>query len=233
MYCKHCYKMMDDGLDICPYCGKSQRARIKKPIHKKWWFWAIVVFVALGVIGGGVDEAPAPQDTGDSVSQAEIDDILNSLDYEQEESPVPAIIDNSTFGEKNALRSAKSYLAYSAFSYSGLIRQLEFEGYTTEEATYASPNFAATSYAARFSHADLFTSAFEREVLRPRPNPRTSSANLENLETGISSPFNSPATAELSRTSPPVKRKSNAKNPEIAKANAPHIHLLRIIRLNF
>lgn len=40
-------------------------------------------------------------------------------------------------GEKNALGSAKSYLNYSAFSYNGLINQLEYEGYTTAEATYA------------------------------------------------------------------------------------------------
>lgn len=48
-----------------------------------------------------------------------------------------------TMGEKNALASAKSYLAFSAFSYNGLIDQLEFEGYTTEEATFAADNCGA------------------------------------------------------------------------------------------
>lgn len=43
----------------------------------------------------------------------------------------------ATMGERNALESAKSYLKYSAFSYSGLIDQLEYEGYSTSEATYA------------------------------------------------------------------------------------------------
>lgn len=143
MYCKHCYKMMDDGLDICPYCGKSQTARVKKPIHKKWWFWALIVFLAIGVIGGGADDESDPQGTDNSVSQAEIESILNSIGSEQEEPSLNTIIDNSTLGEKNALRSAKSYLSFSAFSYTGLIRQLEYEGYTTEEATYAVNNCGA------------------------------------------------------------------------------------------
>lgn len=39
-------------------------------------------------------------------------------------------------GKNNALRSANDYLDTSAFSYEGLIDQLEFEGYTHEEAVY-------------------------------------------------------------------------------------------------
>ena len=38
---------------------------------------------------------------------------------------------------------AKRYLDYTAFSYSGLIEQLEYEGYSTEEATYAVDNCGA------------------------------------------------------------------------------------------
>ncbi|MBU5332398.1 Ltp family lipoprotein [Anaerocolumna aminovalerica] len=46
-------------------------------------------------------------------------------------------------GQKNALSKAESYLNYSAFSYSGLIEQLEFEGFSNEEATYAVDNCSA------------------------------------------------------------------------------------------
>lgn len=42
----------------------------------------------------------------------------------------------ATFGEENALHSAKAYLDVAAFSYKGLISQLEYEGYTTTEAIY-------------------------------------------------------------------------------------------------
>ena len=51
--------------------------------------------------------------------------------------------DEATAGEKNALSSALSYLDFSAFSYSGLVKQLEFKGYTNEEAVYAADNCGA------------------------------------------------------------------------------------------
>ena len=43
---------------------------------------------------------------------------------------------SETMGQKNATAKAKSYLSYSAFSRQGLIEQLEFEGYSAEDATY-------------------------------------------------------------------------------------------------
>ena len=39
--------------------------------------------------------------------------------------------------EKNAFKSAENYLSFTAFSRSGLIKQLEFEGYSKEAATTA------------------------------------------------------------------------------------------------
>ncbi len=51
--------------------------------------------------------------------------------------------DTATIGEQNALSQANSYLSISHFSASGLIEQLEFEGYTTAEAEYAVANCGA------------------------------------------------------------------------------------------
>ena len=42
-----------------------------------------------------------------------------------------------TMGQNNAIRQAKDYLNFTAFSRQGLIEQLEFEGYSTEDATFA------------------------------------------------------------------------------------------------
>lgn len=39
-------------------------------------------------------------------------------------------------GQSNAVKKAKQYLKFMAFSYDGLIKQLEFEGYSNEEAVY-------------------------------------------------------------------------------------------------
>lgn len=49
----------------------------------------------------------------------------------------------STVSQQNALRSAESYLRFTHFSYSGLIGQLEYEGYSTEDATWAADNCGA------------------------------------------------------------------------------------------
>lgn len=48
-----------------------------------------------------------------------------------------------TFGEQNALKKAHSYLNSMAFSYTGLIKQLQFEGFSKSEATYGADNCGA------------------------------------------------------------------------------------------
>lgn len=42
-----------------------------------------------------------------------------------------------TVSQENALDKAESYLSFAAFSRSGLIKQLEFEGFSTADATFA------------------------------------------------------------------------------------------------
>ncbi len=46
-------------------------------------------------------------------------------------------------GQQNAVDKAGSYLSFSAFSRSGLIEQLEFEGFTKDEATFGVENVGA------------------------------------------------------------------------------------------
>lgn len=48
-----------------------------------------------------------------------------------------------TASQKNAYKSAISYLDYTAFSHDGLVSQLEFEQYSTEDATFAADNCGA------------------------------------------------------------------------------------------
>lgn len=56
----------------------------------------------------------------------------------------PSPTSSATMGEKNALKSAKSYLSLgTGFSRSGLIKQLKFEGYTDSESEYAAKNCGA------------------------------------------------------------------------------------------
>ena len=67
-----------------------------------------------------------------------------------------------TTGEHNALSSAKTYLNYSAFSYTGLIKQLEYEGFSSSEAEYGADNCGADWYeqAVREANSYLNYSAF-------------------------------------------------------------------------
>lgn len=50
---------------------------------------------------------------------------------------------SATIGEKNALAKAKDYLDIMPFSYTGLVEQLEYEGYTHSEAVYGADNCGA------------------------------------------------------------------------------------------
>lgn len=72
-----------------------------------------------------------------------------------------------TIGQSNALRSAKQYLEIQAFSYNGLIEQLEYEKYTHKEAIYAVDNCGAdwNEQAAKSAKGYLDMMEFSREEL--------------------------------------------------------------------
>lgn len=70
-------------------------------------------------------------------------------------------------GKRNALKSAKNYLSVMPFSYSGLVEQLEYEGYSNSEATYAADNCGADWYeqAVKSAKQYLDVMAFSRSGL--------------------------------------------------------------------
>lgn len=72
-----------------------------------------------------------------------------------------------TVSQKNAVRKAKSYLDFSAFSREGLIDQLEYEGFSTEDATYGADNSGAdwNEQAVKKAKSYLDFSAFSRQGL--------------------------------------------------------------------
>ena len=80
---------------------------------------------------------------------------------------VPSIAPAATPGENNAREKAESYLDISAFSRSGLIKQLTYEGFTTKQATYGvtvlKANWSKQAALKAKSYLDL--SAFSRSGL--------------------------------------------------------------------
>lgn len=75
----------------------------------------------------------------DTISKASQPEVTQSESGSQSANPA----DQMTIGQRNALESAKSYLSFSEFSYTGLIEQLEYEKYSHEDAVYAADHCGA------------------------------------------------------------------------------------------
>ncbi|WP_194396709.1 Ltp family lipoprotein [Microbacterium atlanticum] len=79
------------------------------------------------------------------------------------EAPAPVY----TLAQQNAIRKAQSYLDFSGFSRVGLIDQLEYEGFSTEDATFGADNAGAdwNAEAAEKAASYLEFTSFSREGL--------------------------------------------------------------------
>jgi hypothetical protein len=72
-----------------------------------------------------------------STNESDADNRTIFYDFNGKTSPSEPETPELTMGQKNAVRKAESYLELLAFSRSGLIEQLEYEGFSTEDATFA------------------------------------------------------------------------------------------------
>ena len=70
-------------------------------------------------------------------------------------------------GQRNAAQKAKEYLNVMPFSHSGLVKQLEYEGFTPDEAVYGADNCGADWYAQAVKAANSYLELmpFSREEL--------------------------------------------------------------------
>jgi len=96
--------------------------------------------------------------------------VAETVEELPEEEPQVIVEEDTTFGtvsQQNALESAQSYLDFSAFSRSGLISQLEFEGYSTADAEWALDNMVVdwNEQAAKSAQSYLEYSSFSRSGL--------------------------------------------------------------------
>ncbi len=73
----------------------------------------------------------------------------------------------SNKSQSNALKMAKQYLSTMPFSHDSLVKQLEYEGFSNEDATYAADNCGAdwNSQAAKAAQSYLDIQAFSRQRL--------------------------------------------------------------------
>ena len=78
-YCRSCGAELPEGMRCCPACGAyadgmrtaqpEYTAPKKKPIYKKWWFWAVVVFVLM-LIGAQRNPAKIAPEKGTEIAAA-------------------------------------------------------------------------------------------------------------------------------------------------------------------
>lgn len=147
-----------------------------KPFNRPAHIVITVIIAALAVYG--IANPPdlsstTPEPTSAKVEAESTKEASNTEDanVEETEKAPPAeekpAAPTASQGQTNALRSAKEYLSVMPFSYSGLIQQLEYEGYTSEEATYAADNCKAdwNKQAEKAAKAYLDTMSFSRQGL--------------------------------------------------------------------
>lgn len=163
------------GAKFCSKCGAELKSNptsnapdTKKPKLITPLGAAIVVMIILSAIGKSSKEEMKRQ-ASSYYSPSSTYSYSPSSGGNTYTSPSSGTTNSgATTGERNALKSAKSYINYgTGLSYSGLIDQLEFEGYSHSEAVYGADNCGASWKQQAVKSAQLYLkhSSFSRSGL--------------------------------------------------------------------
>ncbi|WP_075910303.1 Ltp family lipoprotein [Mycobacterium syngnathidarum] len=120
---------------------------------------------AANVVGvAGPDVAGSPMQLASVVTSI---DEQSEPDIRALSGPTIPLEPVSSVSQRKPVRSAKQYLDYSAFSRQRLIKQLEYEGFSTADATFAVDSIAVdwNAQAAKAAKAYLDYSGFSRSGL--------------------------------------------------------------------
>lgn len=142
-----------------PYTNQqTQKKKLKR------WQVAVIVIAGLFVIGiignltGEGSENAKDINTTDTsaaayeknLNETSVKDYISTeketeiiSTFDTEDTPTTEQQFGASISQENALRKANDYLDYSAFSYQGLIEQLEYEGFNNEDAVYGVDNCGA------------------------------------------------------------------------------------------
>lgn len=165
--CPSCWQEINESESVCPHCGfvlrsdymdkveidipndstrEEQNNFYTKPIYQNGTVQSndkmrsrdkVIISVAVLAIVVILAVVLIPQVSGGKNTQ-----YVDSHSYNGVNS-YGAYSYGATTGKEGALNKANSYLSHSAFSYSGLKDQLEYEGFSESEATYAVDNCGA------------------------------------------------------------------------------------------
>lgn len=143
--------------------------KVKKPIYKRVWFWvlAIILLASIGnSMGSDKKETTTKEEQKTETVAKETTEKKTKENKEPINEPEPAK-PTATVSQKNAVRKAEMYLKTMAFSRDGLVQQLEFEKYPTEDAIYAVDNITVdwNEQAAKKAKQYLDSMPFSRDDL--------------------------------------------------------------------
>ena len=126
--CKRCGRLVDEEVPVCPHCGGPV-----KPTRSRTALQAVIIGLALVAVVVLVLSLLAPRQApeGEPALEVRSDDArpsVGSFSY----------FSSGSGGRSTALDKARSYLGMnSGFSREQLIRQLEYEGFSSAEAARA------------------------------------------------------------------------------------------------
>lgn len=137
-----------EGYDFAGWDGSYMNVTADVEIKATWApVWTVTftdgqgnVLSEVNVRNGGSATPPKnPARSGYTFAGWEVDysNVTGNVEIKAKWDKLP------TLGEKNALSSAQAYLRMGGFSHSRLIEQLEFEGFSNSEATYAADHCGA------------------------------------------------------------------------------------------
>jgi Host cell surface-exposed lipoprotein len=123
-----------------PHHTKQGRKVNKKVLIGLGVAFGLVVLIGAAMSGGEEQATPAPAKPSAAAPKPTPTAVPTPT-------PTPTVVAPPTptisSEQQNALESAQDYLDYSGFSRSGLIDQLEYEGYSNSIATWAADNSGA------------------------------------------------------------------------------------------
>ncbi|MFA5211172.1 MAG: Ltp family lipoprotein [Patescibacteria group bacterium] len=113
---------------------------------------------------GNITVAPVKEDEIQTASETTPVSLPTQTQTEEVDKQDIIPVSTETVSQKNAIRSAKAYLDYSAFSREGLIKQLEYEKFSHVDAVYGTDNSGAdwNEQAAKSAEQYLDYSSFSR-----------------------------------------------------------------------
>ena len=152
--------------------AKAEKARAKalRPWFKKkrYWLLGLVVLAFIGSLLSDGDSSPSSSlnDSANTLDTTVSSSVIDGGSTQETSAPV-STAPKETAGQANARKSAESYLEYQAFSRTGLIKQLEYEKFSTADATYAVDAVEVdwNEQAEKSAKSYLDTSSFSRQGL--------------------------------------------------------------------